>query len=464
MKLSPEWLRWAKRFYANEQGAAFIIVAICSVVLVTAVAGAIELSRYSSAKSQVRNALDQSVLAAAAAYDGSTDNSEYARNFFTTNLASNPDLKVQEFSVYPNATHTVWYGKTEVIQPLSFGKFLGLEEMTITHDTKVAWDNSHRSEVVAMVDVSGTMCANFKRTRTVTEDGIEQVDIDFVPDRTCNKLDMMVEALKNIVNIGVGYSEAAPDPIFKVGVVPFTFKVNLPNPGAVPDFLLDAERRSAASGGDGTPDYFTNLSDANEGGGPIPKVLPLRNIANQADKDAFMDEIDRLVSGNDREFGRAFMKRSSLGAHISALMLDPRYHDMFGGIPPAPFGTQKTDKIVIMMTDSANLGCCYTNWPEQNFRNHYIYSYNPDHRHLVGTSKQAGICKQMKEAGIQIYTVLLDVEEEDMDERGNEIVTAFESCASQPENAFRIPRNDRNALKTAYETIGAALLKLRIVK
>jgi hypothetical protein len=214
----------------------------------------------------------------------------------------------------------------------------------------------------------------------------------------------------------------------------------------------------------GDPNYFTDLSDVDAFGPRLQSVLPLRDIRNASDKQAFLNDIDRLVSSNNAEFERRFMKRSSLGTHIAGLMLDPRYNSMFGGVMPRNFGTPKTEKIVIMMTDSANLGCCYTNWPENNFRNNYIYSYSDDHQHLVGRPGQPGVCQQMKDAGIQIYTVLLDVEEGDANARGGEIIEAFESCATSRDYAFRVPYNDTATLKEVYTIIGRSLMKLRLTQ
>lgn len=446
------------RYLRNESGSTMLIVAGGLVAMVTLLGIGIEMSRYSAAKSAFRNALDQATLAAASLGNASSDaDIAYAREYFDTNMRSYPDLEVTQFKVATSPSGTKWTGSAKAKLPLSFSKFMGMGSLTLEHSTEVAWDNGKRSEVVAMMDVSGTMCANFKRTRT--SDG--KTDIDFLPDRQCEKLNMMREGIKNIVNIGVGYNPESPQSIFYVGVVPFSHKVRVPNPAALPGFITQAEFTSQ----DGARDYFTNFSDTGDTGAPpFPRVLPLRPINNKNDKDKFARDVDAMFSNDNSEFNRYFMKRSSLGTHISALMLDPRYHNVFGGEKPQPFTDEKTEKVVIMMTDSANIGCCYTNWPSNNFRNHYIYSYNPDHQHLVGNANTPGICTQMREANIQVFTVLLDVDPNDMDERGSEIVNAFEQCASTPAHAFRIALGDEAALKSAYTNIGKALLRLRVVQ
>jgi hypothetical protein len=479
-KLTPAFLR---RYAQDNRGAVYIMVAAGLFATLVAVGLAVEFSNYNTYKSRFRNALDQAVLAVAST-GGSVENvNQYAMEYFKTNLPNGgAGLNLEEFNVTSNAENTEWRGKASGTIDTSIAGIVGIGSVELNHEAVAAWDNTIKTEIVAMVDVSGTMCANFRRTKQV--DGTTV--IDFVPDRSCVKLHMMQEGLRSIVDIGVGYTVAgkgkAVEPVFAIGLVPFTYKVRLPNPRAVPAFLLAGERqtievpdprvtcsgRRCSSAGEivveGDPNYFTDLSDVDAFGPRQQAVLPLRDIKGAADKQAFLRDIDNLVSRNNAEFERRFMKRSSLGAHIAGLMLDPRYNGMFGGVQPRAFGAPKTEKIVIMMTDSANLGCCFTNWPDNNFRNNYIYSYSDDHRHLVGGPGQPGVCQQMKDAGIQIYTVLLDVEESDANARGGEIIEAFEGCATSKDYAFRVPYNDSATLKEVYTIIGRSLMKLRLTE
>jgi Flp pilus assembly protein TadG len=462
------------RFARDQLGAVYIMVAAGLFATVVSVGMAVELSNYNNYKSRFRNALDQAVLAVASTGGTVEDINQYAMEYFKTNLPEGgKGLTLEEFNVTANATNSEWRGKATGRINTSIGNIIGIGSLELSHEAVAAWDNRVKTEIVAMVDVSGTMCANFQRTRQ--QNGTTA--IDFIPDRNCVKLHMMQEGLRNIVDIGVGYIGSGKgkvaEPVFAVGLVPFTYKVRLPNPGAVPAFLLAGERqtcigRRCTSGTTlqvaGDPNYFTNLSDVDADGPRLQSVLPLRDIKGESDKAAFLKDIDNLVSKNNAEFERRFMKRSSLGTQIAALMLDPRYNGMFGGVMPRAFGAANTEKVVIMMTDSANLGCCYTNWPANNFRNNYIYSYKDDHEHLVGTTNQPGVCQQMKDAGIQIYTVLLDVEEADANARGGEIIEAFEGCATNKDYAFRVPYNDKATLKEVYTIIGRSLMKLRLTE
>lgn len=442
-----------QRFCRDERGAIAVFVAIIMGALLTGTGIAYEMSKYSKAKSRFNNAVDQALLAAAAA--NVPDVQTYATNYLKTNMAQSglEDVTVTKFNVIAQGEAT-WKADGVATMSTVFGKFLGKETLLLEHSAKVTWDDSVMTEMVAMVDVSGTMCANFERIQQ--EDG--STVVDFVPDRSCTKLNQMKESLKNIATIGVGIPPGG-QPSYAVGIVPYTYKLALPHPEKVPAPLVQVE--NDAGYGD---NYYTSLADA-EGTGPaLPKVVSLTPIANETDKANMLKKIEALSTADNQEFNRPFMKRSSLGALFSAYLLDPDYKEMFEGVTPRAFGTANTRKIVIMMTDSANLGCCFTNWPETNFRNHYIYSYKEDHDQLVGENGKQGICKAMKDQGIEVFTLLLDVDRRDMDARGNEIVDAYKACASGPDHAFEVPRNDKQKLKEAYTIIGKSIMQLRLVE
>lgn len=461
--------RLLARLRDDTRGAVFIFVGIGLVAALSATMLAVEVSHYTKVKSNFRNSVDQALLAAAARNSGTRNDTamqETGLEYLKANISSDFGFTVTDFRVVSGANYE-WVATGKGQLDTKIAKIFGLSTLDIEHVAKVGWDTSTTTELVAMVDMGGTMCARFDRT----PDPSSGTMFGVVPDRNCQKLTMMQNALRQIVETGVGVSPSGT-PLFKLGLVPFTYKVKLPNPAAVPGFLIDAEiaarNANPADPGMGDPNYFTDVSDAeNIGGGrslPLPPVMPLRTIATEADKNAYLAAVDGLLSNNlaNNEFNRRAWKRSSLGAQIAGLMLDPRYNGMFGGEAPAAFGTAKQEKVVIMMTDAANIGCCFTNWPEGNFRNNYIYSHNPDHKHVVGDGGISGVCQQMKEAGIKIYTVLLDVEASDMNERGGEIVEAYERCATDPKYAYRVPLSDPDALKDAYTRIASSLVKLKL--
>lgn len=419
-------MKFLVKLKRDQRGAITLFLVFAITTLIGASALAFEMSRYTKAKARFNNALDQALLATAAA--NSNDPSGYGTKYFNTNIAAemvNIAVNNVNFSVSNN--RETWQASASGTMPTTFGRFVGFPSLELNHTASVGWDMNKQTEIVALVDVSGTMCAKFERI--AQQDGSTVVEI--VPDPNCTKLNQMKEALKQIVTIGVGYTGMPGTPAYKAGIVPFTYKVKVANPAAIPSFVLAGEE-SAGYGSN----YYTNVTDAEGSGPPIPPVTALMAINNESDKDAFKARAQALSTGNNTEIARPFMKRSAVGAMFAALMMDPAHTSIFGGATPDALGSN-TRKIVILMTDSANLGCCFTNWPADNYRNHYVYSYTPDHEALVGGNGQQGLCQAMKDQGIEIFTVLFDVDRRDMDARGEQIVDSFQQCASTPTKPSR---------------------------
>lgn len=442
-----------QRFRRDQSGAIMLFIVFAITTILAASGVAFEMSRYAKAKARFNNSLDQAVLATAAA--NSNDPASYGTKYFNSNLAAEmPNIAVTRLAFSVSGNRETWTGSASATMPTILGKFVGVSQLELNHEATVGWDMNKHTEIVALMDVSGTMCAKFERV--AEQNGSTVIDIE--PDPQCRKLNQMKEALKQIVNIGVGYNGLPGTPAYKAGIVPFTYKVKVANPDAIPAFVLAGEE----GGGYGS-NYYKNLADAEASGPPIPPVTPLTPINNAADKEAFKARAQALSTGTNNEISRPFMKRSAVGATFAALMLDPSYQNVFGGAAPDALKSD-TRKIVILMTDSANLGCCFTNWPADNFRNHYVYSYAPDHEALVGKNGSGGLCQAMKDQGIEIFTVLFDVDRRDMDERGAEIVDSFQQCASSPEMAFEVPYNNTKKLNEAYTIIGKAIMNLRLSK
>lgn len=449
-------------FRRSESGAVLMLGALALPVLILAVAGGIEFSKLSYAKSQLNNGLEQAVIAAAATH--AADPTTFGREYLVANMSeAKINATINSFQITTDGSK--WTGRATATMNTYFSNIVSTNKFVMNSTTHVEWDNTTTTELVAMVDVSGTMCADFESS---TDEKGANV-ISFVPDKQCNKLDMMQTALGKIIETGTGYSQGnglEVEPAYKVGILPFTYKIKVANPSAIPSFMTKGETDAGYAA-----TYFTNLSDAEATGDPIPAVTPLLAIRSEADKTKLKQKIAELNKSDAGSLARQAWKRSSLATEMAGLMLDPRYNAAFGGEKPAAFGTANVKKIVIMMTDSANLGCCYTNYPADNYTNNYIYSYSNDHKHLVGDGgANLGICKQMKDAGIEIYTILLDVDRKDMDSGGEEIVDAFAKCATDSTHAFEIPIDKNNPapaqekLNEAYNAISRELVKLRVVQ
>jgi len=79
-------------------------------------------------------------------------------------------------------------------------------------------------------------------------------------------------------------------------------------------------------------------------------------------------------------------------------------------------------KVVVLISDGANLGGAYTNYPAGNFENQYLYEYAPYTKHTLE------ICEALKKQQVQIFTVLLNVPDDTAGAK--EIADLMSRCSS----------------------------------
>jgi hypothetical protein len=101
------------------------------------------------------------------------------------------------------------------------------------------------------------------------------------------------------------------------------------------------------------------------------------------------------------------------------------------------------NKIIILMSDGLNT------------QNRWYTNANPIDNRMYGTGTGAGTCKNIKDAGITIYTVQVNTD-------GDPVSTLLQNCASDASKFFHL--TSANQMVTAFNQIGTALAKLRIAK
>lgn len=444
------------RIIKKQEGSILAIAAAAILTIMAITGAAVDVSRYLTVKSKFRHSVD-SALISAAAVSRSQDVNEVARRYFQANFPAEymDSFVLSAISVTAHPETLEWEAEATGVMMTTFADFVGMDRVTLHHRARVQWDTSRRVEAVFAVDTSASMCMN-------VEHGNARANGDFIlkftPDNSCRKLNAMKDALKYVIDNGFAAAQGVGGPTFSVGIVPFNHKVKLPNRSVIPPSLAAIENSNAK----GDRNYYTRFNDAE----PLTQVTPLKDITSDADKQALKAAVDAL---DQRPEGEGWT-RSNIAAQTAALMLDPDYHATFGGARPFAFGD--SDKVVVMMTDGTNMGCCFAVHPEGNYDNQYLYLYEIDNAHLTGLAKapamqrwaaqyglpNKGICDQMKDAGITIYSVVYDVD--DRDPGGREVKEAFKYCASNPEFFFDVLSD--TDLKLAYQTISQSFLKLRL--
>lgn len=447
-----------QRFLKNQHGGLVVFAAILIPTVMIGVGSAVDMSRYLNAKAKFAQSLDNSLLSAAAS--SKTQNvSSIARQFFNANYSAEELATLKNVNIRvtggegANAAAWTIHGTANV--DMRFAKFVGVNDLQLEHNAKVEFDSSKQVEVVFTADTSSSMCM----TTTRAPRGADGITMEYRPDPNCTKLNALKEALTYVLQYGFMPIQSAGGPTFKVGIVPFNHKVKLPNLSRIPEPLSYVETTHAK----GAANYYTDFSDAE----PLSATIPLTGLAAGTQQQL----INQINGINQRPEGMGWT-RSNIATLTAALMLDPDYNASFGGTRPNEFDPANTEKVVVMMTDGANIGCCFAAWPEGNYGNQYLYLYEADNAHLTGLSKapdmrrwasqynipDQGICDQMKQHGVTIYSVVFDVD--DRDPGGRAIKDAYRQCSSNEQFFFDVSTGDE--LKLAYKTIAQSFLRLRL--
>ncbi len=452
-----------KSFISNTSGSIGVFVALGVVALVTVVGLAIDVSSHTNIKTKFQNALDQAVLSTASAAVDSQDKMENdALKFFQSNFPESTDgtVKITSFNVTFDPSNFEWKGEATGTVKTSIGGIVGISETNLSHTAKVKWDEV-TTEVVFAVDMSASMCATFDADRR--RGGILKVQ----PDPDCKKLASVRQALNYLIK---GDTEQGGTwgglprittrdgrSAYKVGIVPFNHKVKLPNTSSIPDILTAQEP---------DPNYF-KVFNADPGAAetaayPLPTVSPLRALNSEGDRGQLLSAVESLQTRHDVPG----WTRSNLGMLTAALMLDKDYSQYFGGAQPAAFDAKLNKKVVFLLTDGANMGCCFSDHPNGTYDQQYLYSYRTDNDYLDGGAdvKTGGLCRAMKEKGITVFTLVYDVDDNDAQGGGARIKQVMENCASGPKdtNFFDLKIEESDRIQESYKKIASSLVRLRL--
>ncbi|MEM6602950.1 MAG: hypothetical protein AAF621_02770 [Pseudomonadota bacterium] len=452
-------MKLLNKFISDKSANILATTALASVGIATVVVGSVDAANYLNINSSFQSAIDTAIMAAVPVSQ-TRDIDKVAREFFYANFPEryHNDIDIESINIIELTDVVGWEISVDATVETTFAKFIGIDKLKLNHKAQVQWDIAQRVEAVFTLDTSSSMCMDLTRDRK--EDGTFK--ITYTPDYSCKKIQSMKSAMKYVIGNSFPVMTNTQAPIFYVGMVPFNHKVKLPKQDMIPEPLMMAERLS------GDVDYYSTFEDAE----PLAPVVSLRAIETEEDKGFLMSKLTSIVQ---TPLGLGWT-RSNVAALTAALMLDPKYNNYFENeAVPAPFdaNSESVDKTVVMMTDGANIGCCYAAYPEGNFDNQYLYLYKLDNFHLTGVDdaestysdwydkyhlNSEGICKQMRDAGITIFTVVYDVN--DRDPGGQAIKEAYRKCA-HTEKHFFDARSDQD-LKKAYQTIAQSFLRLRI--
>jgi Flp pilus assembly protein TadG len=450
-------------FVQDASGDVAILFGLMSMVMFMLIGAAVDIGRWLNARDQTISAVDAAVLAAGRALQTNGGNSNdaiaVAQKYYSESVKSRLVVKndTVAFSIGDNGTSVQANGNAEINTP--FMALAGIRELQLL---KVSGADSSKAvlavggnaemnlEIAMMLDTSGSMAET-------TGTGAQKI-VD------------MKAAASDLVNIIVWADQTSYKS--RVALVPFSGDVRIPGGwlGQVTDPLWPSSRLLGGNNGNGNgnnnnPLTFSRTScvaertgshkhtdDAAVAGDYLMNAYTRNGNCSQSSSDnevvpmtsnktVLLDKISKLDLGG----GTA----GHIGTAWAYYMLSPKWAPiMQQDAKPTAYGTPKTKKIAILMTDG-----------EYNFTYDNLgIPTNSSGGNANGNSSAAqalAICNQMK-ANIDVYTVGFDL-------NGNQTaINTLKNCASDQSKFYDAA--DGNQLKAAFRDIALKVSKLYLTK
>lgn len=493
--------RFVRRFARSKSGNVVIIFAFMLIPLLTAVGGAVDLSRALLAEQRLSNALDATALAVGANETATeAELQQLAQDFFNANY---PDSLI---GTPGPITLTIENGVVNVSGTSQLNTtLLALIDIDVmnVHAASQVVRESKSLEVALVLDNTGSMAQN-------------------------GKIDALRSASHTLVDILFG--EETVHPKLKIGFVPFSQAVNVGSWNAG-EFWIDSNAQSSIHGENfqqisGNPanifDLYDQLSDKSWNGCVETRPQPLDELdtpPDPANGDTlwvpyfYPDEpgsrgnpswgyrnsyIDDSTSGTN-EFKQRYVAKYNgddaygdgphWGCYIPPITpltnvkadlhtaIDDFIANGYTHIPiglawgwrllspdepfteGAPYSDPETDKAIVLLTDGENT------LQYQNSHNKSYYSaYGFVNEGRLGTTnyntavaqldpKTTRVCNNIKDQGIRLYTITFQLS-------NGPTKDMMRACATSPSLYYDSPSNA--ALQTIFETIAKDLSNLRI--
>ena len=429
----------AKRFLSNSQGAVILIIGLAIIPLAIALGLMIDSTRSYTAYNRLQGAVDAAALAGANSMENEEESiEEAATRFFASNYADDylgGDLA--NFSAVFDEASGAIVVSAEVLLPTTFMRVAGKNDVVI-EATASAMTQTSGLELALVVDVTGSM-----------DDTVGGV----------KKIDSLKTAATALLAILYGENDTVED-LF-VSLVPYSSAVNIGTDRS--SFVKNLDESAFA------PETWQGCVEARDGGDDQTDMLPTAS-ATKFDPYNFKSYID--VFGTD--FGDSANmfcpsqpitplepSRQAIEDEIDALTasgatltnigmvwgwrsLSPTWRGNWGtGIPadrPLDYDADDNIKAIVFMTDGQASIFDYT-----------AYGLLSEER--LGTSdvtlanqeiddRLLAVCNSMKAEGIQIFTIMFDLD--------SPVVEAlYRDCATSAEHFFELA--DRRRPRSCFQ-------------
>jgi Flp pilus assembly protein TadG len=474
-----------QEFSKDQSGSILQMTGLSIIPLMLAAGVAIDTSRINFTHQKLAAGLDAGALAAATMINKSqADMETVAKKYLDANFLNGDTVTIQSFKLTDNTTDVVFEATARV-------------PMTI-------------------MKLGGTDYTDIKLSSTVIKDG-SSVEVALVLDNT-NSMNPYMADLKTAASdfLDVVVVPASPPYYSKVALIPYNRGVNM---GA----LADAARGTISSGTSTTPGSANFTFNTPSG---TAKTLPITNcvserIGAQAYTDAPVSgsKVGRVYASSSNPCLNAELRplsddKAALKAAIAPMTagsstagqvgiawgwytLSPDFGLWSGASKPAPYGTDKLRKIMVLMTDgeynsayckgvissnggvgsstynvgsggtSEQIDCMPENDSNQtgaptarppgltNAKWAEVQTNSAKNKSVYTQSKK--LCAAMKAKGVEIFTI-----EFQLDAAYADRVDLVSSCATDGDH--RVTASDGASLKAAFKKIAASIGDPRVAK
>jgi hypothetical protein len=444
-------------FRSDQGGNVAMVFALMAIVLMVAIGAAIDIGRWLHARDQTVAAVDAAVLAGGRQLQ--TDNTDTAaalaaaQKFYTQNTASR--LPVIDDSIsfaigddgISVTANGFAYIKTPFLQLANVDKLplFGTGQQPIAQAQLAAGGNGGESvEVSMMLDITGSMAGQ--------------------------KLQDLKDSASDLINIVVWDDQSKFTS--KVAIVPFSEDIRLPTTTALnaargtslPSsksvskttyFLSDCvvERTGTQKYSDTAPGsgqyvmgHYTTSSTGSgknkKGVCTVPagaEVMPLTS-----DKSSLLAKVAGLTAAG----GTA----GHLGTAWAWYTLAPNWSSLWPASTPAAYGTDKLEKIAVLMTD----GEYNTQYDSNGISANQNAASCPQAANGCSTNQARALCTAMKAKGVVVYTVGFQVGS------NQTAVDTLTQCATDPTKFYNAA--DGNQLRQAFRDIALKISSLYLSK
>ena len=396
-------------FARREDGTTAILFALALLPIIVMFGFAMDIQRAQSVKSQIQATADAAALAGARQYyDGGDTAEAVARAYFENAMAAishgatcaNPTIETDD------ETGSVSVAANCSVETTISG-IIGTEKIAL-NSAATARSKSSRLDLALMLDVSGSMKgAKIADLKTAANNAV-----DILTSGNSGDTRIALVPYSTSVNLG-SYTEAV--------VGPDNFDADRDQATCVTERPGIAKRTDEAPEEEKWVGYETESVNDKDIWCPDAEFLPLTDKAGKLKSNINALKADGWTAGQ-------------LGIAWSWYAIAPEWKDIWpASSAPLKYDEEDVIKSVILMTDGK-----------------FNTTYDEDQGNSVNQSK--GLCKKMRDAGVQIYSVAFKAPASGQ--------AVLKNCASSPGHYFEPENGDE--LIAVYEEIATSLSNLRL--